>query len=139
MNEGVEAIELTQTRKKRRRSCFRFSSRKALNRSRVQREAAKVGGYQFESVTKALSFEECEIVHNVCEVGSSYLPCLDRVLEHDGVGKDLSIGNAIIYEDWNQKVSYFSFQFVVDNWHVMRLLLLAWKNNDITMQAWDLR
>ena len=113
MNEGVEAIELTKTRKKRRRSGFRFSNRKVLNRSRVQREVAKVDGYQFESVTKALSYEECDIVYNVYAVGSSYPPCLNRVLEHDGVGKDLSIGNTIIYEDCNQKVSYFNFQLVV--------------------------
>ena len=85
MNEGVEAIELTETRKKRRRLGFRFSSRKVLNQSRVQREAAKVGGYQYESVTKALSYEECDIVHNVYAVGSSYPPCLNRVLEYDGV------------------------------------------------------
>ena len=113
MNEGVEAIELTETRKKRRCSGFRFSSRKVLNWLRVQRGVAKVGGYQFESVTKAFSYEECDIVHNVCAVGSSYPTCLDRVLEHDGVGKDLSIGNAIIYEDCNQKVNYFNFQLVV--------------------------
>ena len=111
MNEGVEAIELPETRKKRRRSSFRFSSRKVLNRSRVQREATKVGGYQFESVKKALSYEECDTVHNVCVVGSSFPHCFDRVLEHDGVGKDLSIGNAIIYDDCIQKVSYFICQF----------------------------
>ena len=109
MNEGVEAIEFTETRKKRRRSGFRFSSRKVLNRSRVQREAAKVGGYQYESIMKALSYKECDIVHNVCAVGSNYPPCLDRVLEHDGVRKDLGVGNAIIYEDCNQKVSYLNF------------------------------
>ena len=90
-----------------------FSSRKVFNWSRVQREAPKVGGYQFKSVTEALSYEECDIVHNVCAIGSSYPPCLNRVLEHDGVGKDLNIGDAIIYEDCNQKVSYFNFQLVV--------------------------
>ena len=113
MNEGVEAIELTETRKKRRRSGFRFSSRKVLNRSRVHREATKVGGYQFQSITRALSYEECDIVHNVYAVESTYTPCLDRVLEHDGLGRDLSIGNAITYEDCNQKVRYFKFQLVV--------------------------
>ena len=105
MNEGVEAIEVTETRNKRRHSGFRYSSRKILNRSRVQREVAKVGGNQFKSVTKALSFDECDIVHNVCAVGSSFPPCLDRVLEHDGVGEDLSIGDAIIYDDCIEKVS----------------------------------
>ena len=113
MNEGVEAIKLTETRKKRRCSSFRFSRRKVFKQSRVKKEAAKACGYQFESITKALLYEECDIVNNVCAVGSSYPPCFDRVLEHDGVGKDLSIGNAIIYEDCNQKVSYFNFQLVV--------------------------
>ena len=113
MNEGVEAIEFTETRKKRRCSSFRYSSRKVLRWSRVQREAAKVGGNQFDSVTKALLYDECDTIYNVCAVGSSYPPILDRVLEHDGGGKDLSIGNAIRYDDCNEKVSYFNFQLIV--------------------------
>ena len=40
---------------------------------------------------RALSYEECDIVHNVYAVESTYTPCLDRVLEHDGLGRDLSI------------------------------------------------
>ena len=122
MNEGVEAIELTETRKKRRHSGFRFSSRKVLNWSRVQREASRVGGYQFEFVTKALSYEECDIVHNVCPIGSSYSPCLDRVLEHDGVRKDLSISYMKIAIK-RLVTSIFNRWFV--NWHVIWLLLVA--------------
>ena len=73
-----------------------------------------MGGNQFDFVTKALSYDECDTIHNVCAVGSSYPPFLDRVLEHDGGGKDLSIGNAIRYDDCNEKVRYFNFQFPID-------------------------
>jgi hypothetical protein len=44
MNEGDEAIESTVTRKKKRRSGFRYSSKKVLERSRVKRETTNVGG-----------------------------------------------------------------------------------------------
>ena len=115
MNEGSEAIESTENRKKRRCSSFRFSSRKVLERLRLKRETAKVGGCQFDSVRKALSYpsEICNIDYRDCAAGSSYPPCLDSVLEHDGVGLDLSFGNAIIDGECNQKVSYLNFQLIV--------------------------
>ena len=74
MNEGDEAIVTTVGRKKKRRSGFRFSSRKALERSRLKRETTKACGYQFESVTRALTYpsEICDIVHHDCAVGSSH-------------------------------------------------------------------
>jgi hypothetical protein len=108
MNEGSEAIEFTETRKKRRRSGFRFSSRKVLERSRLKKETAKAGECQFDSVRKALSYpsEICDIDHRDCAAGLSYPPCLDSVLEHDGSGLDLTYGNVIIHEEFNQKVSY---------------------------------
>jgi hypothetical protein len=115
MNEGDEAIESTETRKKKRRSGFRYYRKKDLERSRMKRETAKVGGNQFESITKALSYpsEIGDFVHHDCAVGSSYLPCLDSVEEHDGDGMDLSYGNAVIYEGCNLKVSYFYFLMIV--------------------------
>ena len=61
MNEGDEVIVSSATRKKKRRSGFRFSSKKVLQRSRVKKETSRVGGIQFESITKALSF--------LCEIG----------------------------------------------------------------------
>jgi MinD-like ATPase involved in chromosome partitioning or flagellar assembly len=47
----------------------------------VKRETAKVGGNQFESVTKALSYpsEIGDFVHHDCAAGLSYPPCLDSV------------------------------------------------------------
>jgi hypothetical protein len=114
MNEGDEAIESTETRKKRRRSRFRYSSKKVLERSRVKRETAKVGGVQFESVTKTLSYpsEIGDIVHHDCAARSSFPTCLDSVEEHDGDRMELSCGDAVTYERCNIKVSYFYFLMI---------------------------
>jgi hypothetical protein len=40
MNERDDPTESTESRKKKRRSGFRFSSKKVLERSRVKRETA---------------------------------------------------------------------------------------------------
>jgi hypothetical protein len=110
MSEGSKAVEFTETRKKRRHSGFRYSSRKVLERSRLKRESAKAGGWQFDSVRKALSYPSD---HRDCAAESSYPPCLDSVLEHDGAGLDLTFGNAIIQEDFNQKVSHYNSPLIV--------------------------
>ena len=115
MNEGVEAVLTTESRKKRRRSGFRFSSRKVLEQSRVKRKTSRASECQFESVKKALLYpgEICGIVHHNCAAGSSSPPCLESVLEHEGAGLKLSIGNAITIEECNQKVSYYYSQVIV--------------------------
>jgi hypothetical protein len=115
MNEGDESIESTETRKKKRRSGFRYFSKKVLERSRVKRRTAKVGGIQFESVTKALSYpsEIGDIVHYDCATGSSFLPCLDSVEEHDGDGMELSCDNAITYKRCNIKISDFYIHMII--------------------------
>ena len=102
MNEGSEAIELTGTKKKRRRSGLRFSSRKVLERTRLKRETAKSVRCQEDSVRKALSYpsERCGI--DVC---SSIPQCLDSVLEHEGARLDLTFGNANIQESICEKIS----------------------------------
>jgi hypothetical protein len=117
MNEGDEAIESTETRKKRRRSGFRYSSRKVLERSRAKRETAKVGGVQFEAVTRTLSYpsEICDIVHHDCAARSSFPTCLDSVEELDGDIKELSCVDAVTYERCNIEVSYFYFLMI--NWY----------------------
>jgi hypothetical protein len=110
MNEGDEAIESTGIRKKRRRSGFRYSSRKVLERSRVKRETAKVGGVQFEDVTRTLSYPSGigDNVHQDCAARSSIPTCLDSVEELDGDINELSCGDAVTYERCNIEVSYFS-------------------------------
>jgi hypothetical protein len=114
MNEGDEAIESTGTRKKRRRSGFRYSSRKVLERSRVKRETAKVGGVQFEDVTRTLSYPSGigDNVHPDCAARSSIPTCLDSVEELDGDINELSCGDAVTYERCNIEVSYFYFLMI---------------------------
>lgn len=94
MKEGDEAIVSTEARKKRRRSGFRYSSKKVLERSRVKRETCRAGGTQLESVTRALSFprEISVILHHECAPVASLPTCLDSVVEVDGDGIDLSFG-----------------------------------------------
>ena len=105
MNELDEAIVTTETRKKKRRSGFRYSSRKVLQRSRVKGETSKVRRIQLESVTKTLSFpnEIVDTVHHDCAPGSSLQPCLDSVEEHDSHGMELT------FDRCNIKVSIMSF------------------------------
>jgi hypothetical protein len=110
MSEGSKAVEFTETRKKRRQSGFRFSSRKVLERSRLKRESARVGGCQFDSVRKALSYPSD---HRDCAAESSYPPSLDSVLEHDGAGLDLTFGKAIIQEDFSKRVSPYNSPLIV--------------------------
>jgi hypothetical protein len=113
MNEGDEAIESTETRKKRRHSWFRYSSKKVLEHLRVKRETAKVGGVQFESVTKTLSYpsEIGDIVHHDCAARSSFPTCLDSVEEHDGDRIELTCGDAVTFER-SPSLSYFYFLMI---------------------------
>jgi hypothetical protein len=115
MNERDDPTKSTESRKKKRRSGFRFSSKKVLERSRVKRETAKFREIQFESVTKALSYpsEIADIVHQDCAVDPTFQRCLDSVEEHERVGIELSCGNAITYEGCNVEVSNFLFQMII--------------------------
>jgi hypothetical protein len=110
MNERDDQIESTESRKKKRRSGFRFSSKKVLERSRVKRETAKFRRIQFESVTKALSYPS-KIADGA--VGSTFQPCLDSVEEHERDRIERSCGNAITYGGCNIEVSNFYFQIII--------------------------
>ena len=64
MSDCDEVFPVTVSRKRRRRSGFRFSSKKVLDRSRLKRLAI-AGGGEVKSVTRTLSYpsidpsEEC--------------------------------------------------------------------------------
>ena len=109
MNEIDEAN--VSTRKKRRRSGFRYSSKKDLQRSRVRRETSKVGGIQLELVRKALSFpsEIVDTVHHDSVPGSSLQPFPDIVEEHEGDGIELTCSHDITFARSNIKFSNMSF------------------------------
>ena len=115
MNELDESFVSIETRKKRRQSGFRYSSKKVLQRSRVQRETSKVGRIQLESVTKALAFpsEIVDSVHHDCALRSSLQPFLDSVEEHDGDGIELTCGHASTFDISNIKVSNMSFFTII--------------------------
>ena len=107
MNEVDESSVSTETRKKRRRSGFRYSSKKVLQRSRVQREISKVEGIQLESVTKALAYpsETIDSVHHDSAIRSTLQPFLDSVEEHDGDGDELPCAHDSTIDISNVKVS----------------------------------
>jgi hypothetical protein len=58
MNEGDESFPSMVTRNKKKRIGFRYSSKKALECSRVTKRTIKVGATKLTSVTKALVFSE---------------------------------------------------------------------------------
>ena len=109
MNEIDESLVSTETKKRRRRSGFRYSSKKVLECLRVKRRASKVEGIQFESVTRVLSFlgEICNTGHIDCAPGSGLLACLDSIDKHDGDRMELSYGDAKTDRGCNVKVSIF--------------------------------
>jgi hypothetical protein len=56
MNEGDESVLSTENLKRKRRSGFRYSSKKALERSRLSKSNAKAGGFGFTCVMKVLTY-----------------------------------------------------------------------------------
>jgi hypothetical protein len=56
MNEGGESVLSIENRKRKRRSGFRYSSKKALERSRLSKSNAKAGGSGFTCVSKVLTY-----------------------------------------------------------------------------------
>jgi hypothetical protein len=98
MNDLGESVPSTETRKKKRCSGFRYSSKKALERSKLSKKTAKAGGSEFTTVTKALTFSSTlssEIDHPDCASGSSGRPLCDSVLENDGVRVESSFANLV--------------------------------------------
>ena len=55
MSDCDEVIPVTESRKKRRTSSFRFSSKRVLNRSRLKR-LSKARGCEVTSITMTLSY-----------------------------------------------------------------------------------
>jgi hypothetical protein len=86
MNEGGGLILSREARKKRRRSGFRYSSKKDLERSKLKR-AAKTRASELASVTKALSYPRAQSSSGVSRSGGPF--CLEGVKEQDGDEVDL--------------------------------------------------
>jgi hypothetical protein len=98
MNDLGKSVPSTETRKKKRGSGFRYSSKKALERSRLSKKIAKAGGSEFSTVMKALTFSSAlssEIDHPNCTTGSGGQSLLDSILEIDGVRVESSFANFV--------------------------------------------
>jgi hypothetical protein len=111
MNEGYESLPSTKTRKTKKGSGFRYSSKKALERSRLSKRTAKARMTEFTSVMKALSYpsglsREISISnHQECaaEFGSPlFLEAVDD-LEVEKV--EFIFGNESIDGEYQQRVS----------------------------------
>jgi hypothetical protein len=96
MNDLGESVPSMETKKKKRGSGFRYSSKKAIECSRLSKKTTKAGGSEFTTITKALTCSSAlssEIDHLDCVSGGRHL--LDSVLKADGVRVESSFANII--------------------------------------------
>jgi hypothetical protein len=104
MNEGGGLIPSRETRKKRRRSGFRYSSKKDLDRSKLKR-AAKTTASELASVTKALSYPRAQSSGGLSGLGGPF--CLEGVKEQDGEEVDLRQCRSMVEGECPLQVSTF--------------------------------
>jgi hypothetical protein len=104
MNEGGGLIPSRETRKKRRRLGFRYSSKKDLERSKLKR-AAKTRASELASVTKALSYPRAQSSGGVSGSGGPF--CLEGVKEQDGDEVDLRQCRSTVEGECPLQVSTF--------------------------------
>jgi hypothetical protein len=101
MNEGGGLILSRETRKRRRRSGFRYSSKKDLELKR----AAKTRALELASVTKALSYPRAQSSGVVSGSGGPF--CLEGVKEQDGDEGDLRQCRSMVEGECPLQVSTF--------------------------------
>jgi hypothetical protein len=104
MNEGGGLIPSRETRKRRRRSRFRYSSKKDLERSKLKR-AAKTRASELASITKALSYPRAQSSGGVSGSGGPF--CLEGVKEQDGDEVDLRQCRSMVEGECPVHVSTF--------------------------------
>jgi hypothetical protein len=110
MRECDESINATGTKKKKRRSGFRYSSQKVLDRSRLTR-LAKAGGCELISVTRTLSFPS-SVPSELC-VGDIHAfalsPCDSPILvsidESEEGRKEIGNVDHFNYSEYHEKVN----------------------------------
>jgi hypothetical protein len=126
MNEGNESFPSTAARKKKRHSGFRYSTRKALERSRKLRRTAIAGIFECTPVSRALSYpsaqtsETCLSDHGTFATGSGGSHLLESVEELHEEWKRMSTSDASIDGDNIQKVSNVNLVSQSKIWHCKR-------------------
>ena len=114
MSDCDEAIPVTESRKKRRGSSFRFSSKRVLNRSRLKR-LSRANGCEVTSVTRTLSYQslipsEVGVSENLAsEEPTSTLPDLLTVQEFEEEREKTAIVELITDSEIHMTVSSFGF------------------------------
>ena len=101
MSKADGTIPTTVTRKRKRGSGFRFSTKKALQHSRVRREASKGRLLELGSVTKVLSYP-VELLNEIgvvdlgdCSNRPASLHSVDEN-EVERIEESIEIGNTIV-------------------------------------------
>jgi hypothetical protein len=101
MSEADGSIPTTVTRKRKRGSGFRYSTKKALERSKLSKEKARGTGLELGSVRKALTYP-CELLCEIgvvdlaeCSTGSFGQLSLHSVDEHQEVRTDVGLANVV--------------------------------------------
>jgi DNA-binding transcriptional MerR regulator len=101
MSEADGSIPTTVTRKRKRGSGFRYSTKKALERSKLSKEKARGTGLELESVRKALTYP-CELLSDIgavdlaeCSTGSFGQLSLHSVDEHQEVRTEAGLANVV--------------------------------------------
>ena len=131
MSEADRTIPTTVTRKRRRGSGFRYSSKKALNRSRLLRETKKAREFEIGSVRKALTYP-CEVFSEIgvvdlaeCSTGSFGIASLKSVEESPEERFDQNIGGEESDEERSFKVSIPNFVLIsltLIHFHLTRIV-----------------
>jgi hypothetical protein len=123
MSEADGTIPTTVTRKRKRGFGFRYSSKKALQRSRLSKEISKGGVLELGSARKALTYPS-ELMSEIgvvslagCSSGSFGLASLQSVDENPEDRIEASTGNALSDVEFPNKVRIslyvkFSFSFI---------------------------
>jgi hypothetical protein len=123
MSEADGTIPTTVTRKRKRGSRFRYSSKKALQHSRLSKEISKGGVLELGSARKALMYPS-ELMSEIgvvslagCSSGSFGLASLQSVDENPKDRIEASTGNALSDVEFPNKIRIslyvkFSFSFI---------------------------
>jgi hypothetical protein len=101
MSEADGSIPTTVTRKRKRGSGLKYSTKKALERSKLSKEKAKGRGFELGSVRKALTYP-CELLSEIgvvdlaeCSTGSFGQLSLHSVDEHQEVRTDAGLAKVV--------------------------------------------
>jgi hypothetical protein len=101
---GGGLIPSRETRKKRRRLGFRYSSKKDLERSKLMR-AVKTRASELASVTKALFYPRAQSSGGLSGSGGPF--CLEGVKQQDGDEVDLRQCRSTVEGECSLQVSTF--------------------------------